>query len=518
MIDLATLLVVAAIAYALRRAFHVPLIPLLLISGMALRYSGLALDEEVGKAVLDIGLAVLVFSAGMELNPKRFGGQNRLVLGIGLTQFSCIGIGGVILSYLLGLDWLSALYIGLAISTSSTLIIIRLLKSRQQMFESFGRIVTGVLLLQDLLIILIIVVLYHLPNGPFSVGLGLGGLLLLLAFCYVCLRWLIPHIVLKMKLDQETLGLAILAVLFIFMGLAYLLRLPIITGAFLAGVSLSAYPINSVARGLISSITIFFMAIFFIVLGGLIDWLSPEEWRLAAALTLFILIATPVLVVTVALRMGLNARSAIESGLLLAMTSEFSLLVVLQGLFLGLISEQVFNIVAMATVLTMTFTPLLATDRVTWRLMNWLPNPVPPQDSDTANFADHVILLGYGKGSSVVLKMLRQAGHEVVIVVDDPVVVRELSEQGIRAFIGDGADARILEGVGIDRAKLVISSMRRVSDALNVLDRLDTEKTQLIIRVFEPEEAEQVQKKGGIPVLSSDAAAAAFMRWYEKVM
>ncbi len=518
MIDLATLLLVAAIAYAIRRALHIPLIPMLLLSGMALRYSGLALDEDIGKAVLDVGLAVLVFSAGMELNPKRFGGQHRLVLGIGLTQFFCIGIGGVLLSRWLGLDWLSALYIGLAISTSSTLIIIRLLKSRQQMFEPFGRIVTGVLLLQDLLIILIIVLLYHLPEGLVAVGLGMGGLAVLLALCYVCLRWLLPHMVLKMKLDQETLGLAILAVLFIFMGLAHLLRLPIITGAFLAGVSLSAFPVNSVARGLISSITIFFMAIFFIVLGGLIDWLSPEEWARAAWLTLFILVATPALVVTVALRMGLNARSAIESGLLLAMTSEFSLLVVLQGLFLGLISEQIFNIVAMATVLTMTITPLLATDRITWRLMNWLPNPVPSEGSDAAQLADHVILLGYGKGSSVVLKMLRQAGYEVVIVVDDPVVVRELTEQGIRAITGDGADPRILAGVGIDRAKLVISSMRRVSDTLNVLDRLSSGDTQLIIRVFEPEEAEQVRAKGGIPVLSSDAAAAAFMKWYEQVM
>jgi Kef-type K+ transport system membrane component KefB len=518
MIDVAILLCVAAIAFAIRRALHIPLIPLLLLAGMGLRYSHLALDDEIARGVLDVGLAVLVFSAGMELNPKRFGQHQRLVLGIGFSQFALIGCGGILISKVMGLPWLSALYVGLAISTSSTLIVIRLLKSRQQMFEPFGRIVTGVLLLQDLLIILLIVLLTRLSDGILPVLQGLGSLILLLALAYACLRYLMPYMVLRMKLDQEALGLAILMVLFIFMGIAHLLRLPIITGAFLAGVSLSAFPVNSVARGLISSITFFFMATFFVVLGGLINWLSPNEWPLALLLTLFILIATPLLVTYIGLKMGLHARSAIESGLLLAMTSEFSLLVVLQGLLLGQIPEHVFNIVAITSVLTMTLTPLLATDRVTWRLMHWLPGSSPALNT-RSNLPEngHIIMLGYGKGSSVVLKALRRANHDVVIVNDDPVVVRELIADGVHAICGDGSDPRILTRILAPHARLIISSMRRVSDAEAVLRHLAPNSPPLIIRVFEPDSATRIRALGGLPVLTSAAAADAFMKWFEQV-
>ncbi len=518
MMDVALLLAVAALAFAVRRVTHIPLIPLLLLAGIGLSLSDLALDRDTARHALDLGLAVLVFSAGMELNPKRFGAHKHWVLGVGFGQFFLIGLGGVLVTRGFGYSWQIALYLGLAISTSSTLIIVRLLKSRQQMFEPFGRVVTGTLLLQDLLIILMIVALIRLPDGVWGVVQGLGGLSILLLMCVVGLRYVMPFMVLRMKLDQEALGLAILMVLFVFMSVAHLLNLPLITGAFLAGVSLSAFPINSVARGLISSITSFFMALFFIVLGGLIQFPSATEWLLAGALTALILVGTPIIVTLVALRMGMNTRSAIESGLLLAMTSEFSLLVGLQGYLIGQLPSEIFNVVAVVTVVTMTVTPLLATDRLTWWLMRIVPGSAPQAAGDLAALSGHVVMLGYGKGSSVVFKALKQAGYDVVIVNDDAAVVRDLVAQGTSAVYGDGSDPRVLDLVQARRAKIIIASMRRVSDAESVLRLLGREHPPLIIRVFDPDEAARIEACGGIPVISSEAAAEAFMKWHEQVI
>lgn len=517
MTEVALLLVLASIAYGIRRTLRIPLIPLLLVAGMGLRAAGAALGEEVARNALDIGLAVLVFGAGMELNPRRFGAQYRLVWAVGLVQFMGIGAAGVLVARWAGWSWLSSLYIGLAISTSSTLIIIRMLKGRQQMFEPFGRLVTGVLLLQDVLIILSIVILIRVSDGPWAVLRGLGGLSILLLMSVAGMRVVMPYLVLRLKIDRETLGLAILTVLFVFMGTAYLLNLPIITGAFLAGVSLSTFPVNSVARGQVGSLTAFFMPLFFIVLGSLIGWPSGDEWTLILLLTLLVLLGTPLLVVVVAERMQLTARSAIESGLLLAMTSEFSLVVALQGLLVGQIPENVFNVIAMVTVLTMTVTPLLATDRLTWRLMRVHPGSAPRQGTDTGALSGHIVMLGYGRGSSVVMKALKKAGHEVVIVNDDPVVVRELVDQGVHAVYGDGSDPRVLTLVRARQARLVISSMRRVSDAESVLRQLGPDGPDLIIRVFEPEEAERIERLGGLPVSSAEAAAAAFIKWHSQV-
>ena len=514
MIDVAFLLFVAALAYAIRRVLRVPLIPLLLLSGMVLRYLNLGLDEDVARNSLDMGLAVLVFGAGMELNPKRFGGRTRAVLGIGLVQFLAIGLGGVLISAWLGLAWMSALYIGLAISTSSTLIIIRLLKSRQQMFEPFGRIVTGVLLVQDLLVILLIVLLTRLPDGGIAVAQGMGGLAFLLVLSGIGLRYIMPYVVLRMSLDDEVLGLLILMVLFAFMGISYLLQLPVITGAFLAGVSLSAFPVNSVARGLVSSLTTFFLPLFFVVLGSLLSWPSWDEWQLILALTLLVLVGTPMIVTLIAMRLKLTARASIESGLLLALTSEFSLVVMLQGLLAEQVALESFNIVAMVTVLTMTITPLVARDQLSRRLMRLLPNPVAGPKRVGAELEGHVILLGYGRGGSVVLKALVKAGYDVLIVDDDPVVVRTLIEEDNRAVYGDGADPRVLDAIQAKQAKLIISSMRRVADAEMVMRQLQPNPPQLVVRVFEPHEAERIRSLGGIPVLSSEAAGEEMMRWF----
>ncbi len=515
MTGVAILLVAATIAFAASRALRLPLLPLLLLAGIILRYSGLALSEEIARSSLEMGLAILVFGAGMELNPKRFGGQYRRVLGMGLAQFLVIGAGGALLCRVMGLDWISALYVGLAVTTSSTLIVVRLLKTRQQMFEPFGRVVTGVLLVQDLIIVLLIVLLIRLPDGPMAMAAGLGGLAILGALVWAGLRWVMPYLVFRLNLDQESLGLAIMAVLFIFMWIAYALNLPIITGAFLAGVSLSAFPINSVARGLISSVTIFFLALFFVILGGIIDIASLHVWLLAGVLSAFIILVTPVIVTVVGERLGLTARAAIESGLLLAQTSEFSLVVVLLGMMTGQIPPAVFHTVALATVLTMTVTPLIATDRLTWRLMRIHPRTTPRDLPDSLPPRDHVVLIGYGRGGEIIVKAMRDAGREIVVIDYDPVTVRKLNEQGIRAVHGEGSDRRLLEQVNARRARAIISSMRRVADTESMIRHLGADGPLMITRIFEPNDAERIRRLGGIPVLSSEAAADAFLRWYQ---
>ncbi len=512
MMGFAMLLVAAALAFGLSQALRLPLIPLLLLGGVLLRHSGLALPEAMAQSSLELGLAMLVFSAGMELNPKRFGGKYRQVLGVGLSQFVVVGVGGGLLVAALGFDAMSALYTGLAITTTSTFIVVRLLKTRQQMFEPFGRIVTGVLLIQDLVVVLLIVVLYRLPEGAESVLRGSGAMLVLIALAYCGLRWVMPYLVLRLKLDQETLGLTIMAVLFAFMGLAYLLGLPMITGAFLAGVSLSAFPVNSVARGMVTSLTTLFLALFFTVLGSAIEVGSGRDWLIALALSAFIILVTPLVVTLVAERLGLTARASIESGLLLAQTSEFSLVVVLQGLIANQILPQVFNVVALTTVITMTVTPLLATDRLTWRLMRLRAGR---RECVRRDLRGHVILLGYGRGGSMVVKALREAGREPLVVDDDPIVVRDLTEKGIAAMRGDGSDRRVLEEVNARDALAIVSSMRRVGDTEAVIRAVGANGPKVIARVSEPDDADRIRSLGGIPVLASTSAAEAFIQWYD---
>jgi len=165
-------------------------------------------------------------------------------------------------------------------------------------------------------------------------------------------------------------------------------------------------------------------------------------------------------------------------------------------------------------VLTMTLTPFLATDRFTTFLLHlqrFRPRPAPARLSQ-----DHVLLLGFGAGGMWVVKPLRKQGYNVLVVDDDAALIEQLQKMGIPCLRGDGTDERVLEQAGARRARLVLASMRRVEEALRVLRHLSGRP--VVVRVFEEEEAEQVRRLGGIPVLNSVAAADTFMEWFDKTM
>jgi hypothetical protein len=378
------------------------------------------------------------------------------------------------------------------------------------MFEPFGRLVIGVLLLQDLLMVVLIVALGRSPDGAASVAAGLGATLALAGVAVGLQRWVLPRLAMRAQLDDESLLLAVLAVLFAFAGAAHQLGLPVIVGAFLAGLSLSGFPLNGIVRGLLHSMHDFFLAIFFTALGVLVH--PPDMTTLVQALVLgaLVIVITPPLVTAMAEWAGLTSRAAIESGLLLAQASEFSLVLALTGLHLGHLDQDTFTLVAMVTAGTMCLTPFVATDAVTHRLLAWHPLRRRLRTGNPP--AGHVLILGFGSAGMWVVKPLRDAGHEVLVVDDDPAIVARLQQSGIACLRGDGSDEKILAQAGAAKARLIIVSMRRVSEAEKVLRTM--RGVPVIARVFEEADAERIRQLGGTPVLNSQAAAETFMAWF----
>lgn len=512
MLGIAILLVGASAGFGIARWARVPAIPMLLIVGVVLGALGVLPPMEMLQNALSLGVTFLVFVAGIELNPDRVRRQRTVALWVGSTQFLLLGLLGLGAALALGYDLTSALFLALALTASSTLVVVRLLQQRQRMFEPFGRLVIGVLLLQDLLVILLIPVLTRLREGAVSVLAGVLGVLLLVALAYVLQRHAVPRLVEHLGLDEESLLLSVLAILFIFAGLAFVLRLPLAAAAFLAGVSLSSFPINGVVRGQLGSISDFFLAIFFTALGAFVLPLSGEVLLKAAALALLVLVATPPLVVLIAERSGLSARQAVESGLLLAQTSELSLVLALQGWSAGQIEAEVFTVIALVTVATMILTPFLTTDRLTWRLMRLHPSRQQPLIEQVPG--GHVLLLGCGESGMPLLETLLSSGHEVLVVDDDPAVITRLSEGEIPCIRGDGSDFTVLETARAREARAIISTMRRPRDSENLLRYVGGVPT--FVRVFDDMDAARISELGGEPVLYSAAAVDDFLTWLDQ--
>ncbi len=510
--DLTLLLIIAACGYGVAHWLRMAVIPLLIIPGMLLGAIGIDVEVDFVRTALELGLMFLMFAAGIELNPDRFTRVWRKVAVVGITQFVLAGICAFAVASWLGYSGLPALYIACALATSSTLVVLRHLKQHQQMFEPFGRLVTGVLLLQDLLLILIIVILAGMPGGWMPVAGGVGGILALFVLAIVCQRWFMPLLVVKLKLDEETLLLSILATLFIFIGGSFLMEIPPIAGAFLAGFALSAFPVNGLVRGVLGPLRDFFTAIFFTALGLIVSVPDLTTLLQGVAFAVMVIVITPPIVTIAGEWTGLSSRTAIESGLLLAQVSELSLVLLLNGMLLGHVTPEIFSILALVTVITMSFTPFFATDAMTERFLHL--HPMYRRLGAGFMKKGHILLLGFGAGGMWVVKPLREAGHDVIVVDDDPAVIRELQHAGIPWIYGDGSDLKTLEQAGALDARLIIAAMRRFNAAERVLKY--AKDVPVIVRVFEAEHARRVEALGGTAVLNSMAAADTFMEWFVK--
>jgi len=514
MTEITVLLLIAAIGFGIARRFQIPVIPFLLLGGITVstfvsRENAIDLQHA-----LELGLTFLVFASGIELNPQRFGHQKKAVVWVGIVQFLAAGIFGFLTAQALGFAAKPALYLAFALSTSSTLVVVRLLSQGRQMAEPFGRLVVGVLLFQDVLMILLIVLIARVPHGIESVLKGIASTAILGGLALLSQRWFVPWFALRRKLESEILLLVILAQLFFFTGLANALDLPTIAGAFAAGLALSSFPVNGIVRALLGSLTDFFLAIFFTALGAFVG--IPDDPVIlikGVVLGLILITITPPLVAATAQHFGLSSRNAIEAGVLLAQSSEFSLVLGITGhITLGEISRDVLAIIAWVAAFTMTLTPLLANDRITRVLLHF--HPGRRRNRKTVSLENHILVLGFGTGGMWVIKPLIAAGHSVLVVDDDPVVIEHLNQAKIPCLRGDGADVKTLQEAGATKAKLIISSMRRATEAQTVLNYVS--QTPVIVRLFEESEANAIKKLGGIPILNSEASAEKFLEWFVK--
>jgi Kef-type K+ transport system membrane component KefB len=512
MTDIALLLFGAAIGFGVARALGMPVIPFLLLAGFGLSFT-VHMEEAFLQEALVLGITFLVFVAGIELNPRRVRHQTRAAIAIGIVQFLVLGGLGYAAARGLGFDGQSAIYVSLALAASSTLIVVRILQQRGQLFEAFGRLVIGVLLLQDLAVILLIPVVTRLPSGGSAVAEGVASTLLLVAMAYVLLRWVLPELLRRISLDEEILLLSVLALLFAFLFMSDVLTLPLVAGAFLAGVALSGFPVNGVVRGQLTPIADFFTAIFFTALGATLGIPTGTQLFQAAVLTAVVLIVTPPLVAIVAERAGFSARPAIFSGLLLSQTSEFSLVVGLQGVVLEQIVPGTFVVIALVTLTTMMITPFLASDRLSLTLMRFHPARRAETAGEPPN--GHVLMLGCGASGMPLLETLVIGPYSVVAVDDDPQIVERVREAGVEAIRGDAADPVLLRRAGADRARVVVSTVRRIQDNGPLLE-MAAGKVPVLVRAFNVEDAEWVNARGGRAVLYSDAAAEGFLEWFER--
>lgn len=505
---LVVLIGTALLAGALLRALRAPLLVGFLMAGVLIGPSGLRLiDTQQVSFSAELGLVLLLFTVGLELSPDALlQGGWRLSLAGGLQ----IGLTAALAASLVGLTtafgWGAALLLGLAVSFSSTPIVLKQLSDRGETDSAAGVVTTAILLLQDLVAILLLILLPLMAGSGQSTGLMRTWIALAaLPVVFWVGRMLMPRVVaLTMRLGGREL-LTMLTVLMACLGawLAELGHLSWPVGAFLAGLLLSLSDSRHQIAAEIAPFRDVFNALFFISIGMLVELDALRANLLVLAVLVPLILAGKALLTLLAVRgAGWPARLALQIGLGLCTMSEFGFVLAKEGVRVGVLSEPLFNGFVGAVVGTMFLGALLVpvAPALAARLTRDTDRGAPSLDAAAAgsspapqaggpghathDWQGHVVLVGFGLNGQNVARVLRATGIRHVVVEMNPGLAAVARSQDVPVVVGDATRFAILRHARLHTARAavvaindahatrrIVSQARGMSPSLYILAR-----------------------------------------------
>ncbi|MEI7683192.1 MAG: cation:proton antiporter [Candidatus Saccharibacteria bacterium] len=411
------------------------------------------------------GIALLLLIVGLGLNPRviKEVGKIAALIGIGkVTIATAIGYG---VGKLFGYSDLTALYIGLGLSFSSTIIILKLLTDKKEQNRLYGKISIGFLLVEDLIATLILIGVSASAKGGLNFE-SVSGLLLkliLLVSALVIMRMVIlPKLNRFIANSQEFLflfaigwGLGI-ATLFSWAGFS------LETGALLAGVTLASLPYAQEISSRLKPLRDFFIVLFFISLGSHLAFADVSAvMPRALLLSALVLIGNPIIVMTIMGLSGYTKKTAFKTGIAGAQVSEFSFILLLLANQLGQISNQVLAMITLVALITIAVSSyvIIYSDQLYTVFERYLSmferHKVHSKREHTEHF--DLVLFGYHKGGREFLHVYEQLKKPYVVVDYDPDVIDIMESKDIRYVYGDATDLELLSEINLETAKLVVS-------------------------------------------------------------
>ncbi|OYT69963.1 MAG: potassium transporter KefB [Armatimonadetes bacterium CP1_7O] len=468
---------VSIVIVALFQRLRLPSVVGFILTGALIGPYGLgwAGEAEAIKLLAELGVALLLFSLGVEFSIDKLIQLRHYVLRAGIAQvglttlFSALGAG------LLGFNFAQSIALGMIISLSSTAVGVKILKQREELDSTHGRFAVGVLLFQDIMAPIFMAVLPFLTQlqerGAAAVATKLVFTVIGGVGVYLAARVIVPTL-LRWITSTESREIPVLGSLFIALLMSYItqsLGLSSALGAFVAGVIISETPYSHQITANITPFRDSFLAVFFISVGMLVDlpylkqtWVQTVLWTVGLMAFKCLLVLGVALVIRRPLRVGLLA------GLVLANIGEFSFVLMEQSQANQLLPTDLLNGLIAGTSLSILLTPLLlaatyqllarATKRAHWLAQMRGKHETHPQ------LRDHIIIVGFGLNGRNLASILRELDEPFVVVEMNGALVREAQKQGIPVVYGDAAHPEIMQAAGIERARAVVIA---VSDPIS---------------------------------------------------
>jgi Kef-type K+ transport system membrane component KefB len=467
-------------------------------------------SEEFMKALASIGITLLLFIIGLELNIKELKVVGKSALLIGGFQLVFTTLAGFSLSIFLGFSVVTSLYIGIGLALSSTILIIKLLSDKRDLKSLYGKIVIGVLVLQDIVAIFILIILSTLKSTSGSVdmfSLLFAGLKIILLFSVVIFlsRQILPKFLNVIAKNSESLFLFSLAWVF---GIAALVSSPLIgfsieIGGLLAGIALASSIESYQIITKVKPLRDFFLTIFFVTLGMEITLINFSQIIIPViVLSIFLLFISPIIVMIIMGALKYKKRTSFFTGIALAQISEFSLIMVYMGYKIGHLTPEIVSIMTFVGVISFVVsTYFIMYSNSLYKFFSPILDVFEMESTNLENkpeqLNNHVILVGANRMGEGILNALLGKNEEVIVVDFDPDIIAKLNEKQIKTFFGDISDPEIQDAVNIEKASLIISTVSDPEDALLLLKNIKKLKgPKVIVAAFEKTDARQFYAEG----------------------
>jgi Kef-type K+ transport system membrane component KefB len=532
--DFTILIGLAAILALIVNRLKQPLILGYIAAGVLIKVLGIVDTHSITEFKLfsEIGIVFLLFILGLDLDIANLGnlGITALVTGIGQIVFTVLI--GFFLAVVFGYSTTTALIIAIALTFSSTIVIVKLLSSRDDLDTLYGKISISFLLVQDLAAIIVLIVLSATfqPKGTINIyqkftELGLV-ILLLIILLFLVNKFIAPMLISFTKYDREVLFVSMVSLALIFALSMDSLGLSKEIGALSAGIALSTRKEALQIESWTKPLRDFFIPIFFVLLGFSIELSNISKIIVPSFIfSLFILIGNPLIVMFIMRLLKFDTIVGFQCGLTVAQISEFSLIVAefVKNAAPNIISTTDITMLTLVGGITMSISSymILYSEEVysfirpllkkTWLYIK--------EDYDVDSYSrkkltDKIVLFGFNRMARSLIPVIKKQKHKFIIVDNDPQRLEFAEQFGATTIYGDLKDDSLLDGLKLEKAEIIISTVPDIQANLSLLYKLQRigKNSTVIVTALHDNDAKKLYNEGATYVIYPYILASNFLQ------
>lgn len=526
--EFAALLFASAVVGLIGVRLRQPLIVAFIVVGILVGPAALDMVSAHEQVALlaEIGVTVLLFVVGLKLDTHLIRHLGPVALATGLGQLTFTIIFGFAIGLALDMDWLKALYVAVALTFSSTIIIVKLLSDKREIDSLHGRIAMGFLIVQDIAVVIAMMVVGSLSAFNAEAGgvlMLVGEIVLKLAAALIgvmlAMRYVLPGLMHLLARSQELMLVFAIAWGTSLAAVGEVLGFSKEVGAFLAGFSLASTPYREAVGARLTSIRDFLLLFFFVDLGSNLrfDVLGDELWP-AALLSVFVLVGNPLIVMAIMGFMGYRRRTGFMAGLTVAQISEFSIVFVAMGITLGHVDNSALGLITLVGLVTITMSTymILYSQKlyvIFQPYLHWFERRNPFRESAEGEVpmgGHEIIIFGLGRYGGRLAERVTSEGRDVLGVDFDPEVVRHARRAGLKVHYGDMENRDFLSELDLSRVRWIVSTVPDLKTNIGLLEVLAEQhykgRTALAVQALSEEKI--LLEKGADRVLFAHRDAA----------